>query len=430
MRLKYISLLLTFLCVSFISTAGTISPENLPMPMKSGYDHFVADPEHVLSDECVAQVNEEIAELRRNTTAELAVAILPDTDPLTIEEYALKLFENWGIGKKDKDNGALLIVSIGGRKGYIQTGYGMEGILPDATCHQLIRDIMAPEMKEGYPDAAVLNTVTAMCKIISQPEAAAEILSQQGEGENIETISPEVLWTFIQIVAFCFFIIALVYYFYIQRKSRKSDNYDKAMMWRKSMPMFWIFAFLSIGFGLLPALAAFWQSKRWRNKRIKCDNCGAKMKKLNEKEDNLYLDTGQDVEERLNTVDYDVWLCPQCGSLKRFAFKQKQNKYKECPNCHAIALYKKSDSVLIPPTTRQTGIGEQVWHCKHCNHDDRRRFEIPRKDDPALGAAVALGAAAALGAASRNRGGGGFGGGGFGGFGGGSTGGGGGGASW
>ena len=153
------------------------------------------------------------------------------------------------------------------------------------------------------------------------------------------------------------------------------------------------------------------------------------MHRLPEEKDNELLTPSQDLEERLDTVDYDVWECPECGTVERFPFKVKQTKYTECPACHTIAMTLESDRVVHPATTRREGYGVKTYECKFCGHRTDKGYRIPRKEDPAAMAA----AAAVLGAAASRRGGGGggFGGGGFGGgFGGGATGGGGAGGSW
>ena len=152
-----------------------------------------------------------------------------------------------------------------------------------------------------------------------------------------------------------------------------------------------------------------------------CPACKGKMHKLNEEEDNNLLSPSQDFEEKINSVDYDVWVCEECGSVERYAFPNKQSKYEECPICHTKALLMVKDHTVVPATTRSTGIGEKIYECKYCHNHTKRRYTIPKKDD---GTAAALAAGALLGSRGGNSGG--FGGG----FGGGRTGGGGGGGRW
>ena len=142
------------------------------------------------------------------------------------------------------------------------------------------------------------------------------------------------------------------------------------------------------------------------------------MKRLSEEEDNELLSPSQDFEEKIKTVDYDVWECPKCGTIERFPFKENQSKYTECPKCHTVAMRLVSDVVRVQPTTTREGMGEKIYKCEFCHHRESKPYKIPRKSD---GTGAALAAGAVLGSMGRGGGGGSFGGG----FGGGMTGGGG-----
>lgn len=142
------------------------------------------------------------------------------------------------------------------------------------------------------------------------------------------------------------------------------------------------------------------------------------MKRLNEQEDNQFLTSGQDKEEQLGTVDYDVWKCPDCGEIEIFPYAASTTKYEPCPRCHAHTFGMKYERVLQLPDSRRPGKGTRVWVCEHCGYTENRDFTIPPGGGG--GGALAAGAAlGALGALSGNRSGGGggisFGGGSFGG---------------
>lgn len=396
----------------------------LPNPFDQGLNQFVSDTDNYLSAAEKEQINQRIAMLRKATTVEMAVAIVPTTGDLTIEQYGEKLFTGWKIGKQDNDNGVLLLIAVDDRLAFIQTGYGMEGVLPDVVCSRIISREIAPEMKRGNIYGAVMGTVMAITDIIENSGDGSDVVSKQGEGPVLQGLDPDIFYNFIYLVAAIGFVVTLVLYVRTSRHARKGlDNYDKAMAWRNARKSLWWCTLLSLGTAIIFPLLAIWRSRVYRNRRIKCDVCGAKMVKLGEEEDNDYLDSGQDLEEKLNTVDYDVWVCPECHAVKRYAYKIDQSKYKECPQCHVVAMHEKSRSTVIPPTVNSEGVGEVVYECEHCHFQDRNRYRISKKEDPAVAAAAAV----ALGAAMRggSRGGNGFGGGGFGGFGGGRTGGGG-----
>lgn len=100
-------------------------------------------------------------------------------------------------------------------------------------------------------------------------------------------------------------------------------------------------AVLSFIFPVFVLFLYIWISirlKRLRNKPRKCNRCGAKMKKLNEEEDNRYLTPQENTEEKLQSVDYDVWLCDQCGNTEVYPYENRYTKYSTCPQCHAKSL--------------------------------------------------------------------------------------------
>lgn len=403
------------------------TPADIPNPNIADRREFVADPSGVLSPSERRQVNEKLFDLRRNTTVEMAVAIVPSTGDMPVEEFATDLFTRWGIGKADKDNGVLLLIALGQRKAWIATGYGVEGVLPDVSCAKILRRTVVPAMKEGRPAEGIGAAVNDVYGALTDPEVAEELRSSEPDnyGGADDGLDPRVIWDFVVIVATCAFLFAMFLFFYDAWNMRRRDRYHKAIVWSRHLPTFWWATLISLGSGVIFALLALWRYRAARDGRRKCETCGHYMKKLGEEEDNALLTPSQDFEEKLKTVDYDVWECPHCHTVERFPFKEKQMRYSECPRCHTVACTLVCDRVVQPATTRSEGSGFHEYECLFCHYRDLKPYRIPRKTDDA--AAAVLGAA--LGS-SLGRGGGGGGGGFGGGFGGGSTGGGGGGASW
>ena len=110
---------------------------------------YVSDYANIINPSDKAAITELLEELEQKTTAEVAVVTVPTTQPETIEGYSVKLFEKWGIGKKGKDNGVLFLIAAGDRRVRIETGYGLEGALPDVLCHKIISNLVVPAFKAG-----------------------------------------------------------------------------------------------------------------------------------------------------------------------------------------------------------------------------------------------------------------------------------------
>ncbi|MCM1153393.1 MAG: TPM domain-containing protein, partial [Muribaculum sp.] len=375
-------------------------------PNESNRYEYVADPAGALSGQTVEAVNNVLEHMRRQTTVEMAVAVVPGIGDEEIQPYAVGLFEEWGLGNADNDNGVLLAIDTGGRQYFLMTGYGVEGVLPDAVCMQLLSDNLVPAWRGGDLDAGVLAAVKAVAKIVEEPANAEELRSgnaRNAGGRHVETLDPEVMMNFLYFVIVIAFVVSALL-FIGDSRGRNLDSHQKSLRWRQHMAVYWILAVLSAGTGLVFALLALMRYRHTRNGTHRCPTCGTKMNKLSETEDNKYLSAGQDFEENLGTVDYDVWLCPRCGTLERFPYRENQKKYTECPACHTVAMTMTSDVVTRRPTTRSEGMGVRNYECLFCHHKEQKPYRIPRRNDDG-GAALAAGMA--LGALG-SRGGGGF----------------------
>jgi uncharacterized protein len=112
-----------------------------PFPAPQGR---VNDFAQVLDPATKAQLNALVAEVEQRTTAEIAVVVVHTTAPLTPKEYVTALFNHWGVGKRGIDNGVMVLLAIHDRRVEIETGYGVEGILPDGKAGEIIRTAMLP----------------------------------------------------------------------------------------------------------------------------------------------------------------------------------------------------------------------------------------------------------------------------------------------
>lgn len=400
-------------------SANVYMPKDLQNPNVADRRVYVADPDHLVGEKAKSLANNALWHLRQTTGVEAVIVVVPDTGGLTEEEYATELFTSWGVGKSDKDNGILVLLVPGQRSARIAMGYGVEGVIPDISARKIINRSIVPYMKDNDVDGAVMAVAEDLSQILSDPDVAAELKSgrkERWEEMPESDITTEDIFLIIICLAGAIFLFSMGKYFYDSSRFKKQDRYRQALGWHNERSLYILFSILSLGVGLLPFLLAERKYRRARNKPIVCSTCKGKMHKLNEEEDNQLLSASQDLEERLNTVDYDVWVCDRCGSVERYPFRTSQTTYEECPNCHTVAMSMIRDHTLVPPTTRHAGMGEKIYECKYCKNKTNRRYNIPKKED---GAAIALGAATILG--SGRPGGGGFGGG----FGGGRTGGGG-----
>lgn len=128
---------------------------------------YVNDEANVLTVEQKQTLNNLVNDFQSKTGNEIAVLIIPELKNETIESQAVKTFEEWGIGKKGKDNGVLLLVAIKDREMRIEVGYGLEGVLTDLKSGQIIRDIITPEFKNNNYFSGIQKGLQAIISIIS-----------------------------------------------------------------------------------------------------------------------------------------------------------------------------------------------------------------------------------------------------------------------
>jgi uncharacterized protein len=127
---------------------------------------FVNDFANILNENTKSNLELKLNQYEKQTGNEISVVTVKSLEDETIETYAVKLFEVWGIGKKGADNGALLLVAPNERKVRIEVGYGLEGYLTDINSSVIIQDYILPEFKKGNYDTGVIAGVDKMISVI------------------------------------------------------------------------------------------------------------------------------------------------------------------------------------------------------------------------------------------------------------------------
>ncbi|MDA1353512.1 MAG: TPM domain-containing protein [bacterium] len=134
-------------------------------PKLTGY---VTDTVGVLSPQEVALLNSVSAQLDRAAQVQLTSVVVDSLDGLSVEEYAVRLFEIAGIGHKNSDRGLLVLVAVGDRKVRIEVGYGLEGIIPDGKAGAILDDYVVPEFKKNEFGAGVRSGHLVIAKQLSE----------------------------------------------------------------------------------------------------------------------------------------------------------------------------------------------------------------------------------------------------------------------
>jgi uncharacterized protein len=141
----------TCICVLIWVTA-TWAQGTFPAP--TGY---VNDFAHVLDAAARDDLETLLRSTEQKTSAELSVVTVTSLNGMSVEEYATRLFQQWGIGKKQEDNGILVLVAPSEREMRIEVGYGLEPILPDGLAGEIIRREFLPRFRDGDFSGGIQN---------------------------------------------------------------------------------------------------------------------------------------------------------------------------------------------------------------------------------------------------------------------------------
>lgn len=113
--------------------------------------------------------------------SQIAVLIVPTTQPESIEEYSIRVFDAWKLGRKQANDGILILVAARDRKLRIDTGYGLEGAIPDAIAKRIVSEIIAPKFRNDEPYAGLVAGVAQIEKLIE-----GESLPPVKQGRNAQ----------------------------------------------------------------------------------------------------------------------------------------------------------------------------------------------------------------------------------------------------
>ena len=212
---KRLAALAAALCLS----AGLAVPA-LADVVQPTADFYVADYADVLSDSTERDIVEKNDYLYYESGAQIVVVTVQDTGGVTLEEYGYQLANSWGIGSAEKDNGVLLLLSIGGQDYQCMQGAGLEDQLPTSTLSRILQDDLEPDFAAGDYDAGVQKTFSALygqvCGVYGlDPAAAADFdasaaLPPQQERQESGSGALSVIMTAVGAIVFLALVIVLI----------------------------------------------------------------------------------------------------------------------------------------------------------------------------------------------------------------------------
>jgi len=301
----------------WVGLAHAVSVGEVVNPRSSG--GWVSDGAAILTPEQTQRLERRLAELHADLDVEVLVVTVREVDLPTPKDFATALFDDWRIGDREANNGLLVLVVTGERRMEMETGYGLEGVLPDGWLGTMQSEQMVPAFRTGdygvgleaglgaidarlrqFPDDARLGSAGPIAERRSQVTAQVAAVGAIG---GVGTLG---------------------------------------------------------GLGLGGVLIA-----RRRRRERTCDACQVYMPQLDDDDDDRHLSTGQRTEENVGSIDWIVHQCPTCQATRTFERRAWFSGYRRCERCHNRT--RSSSSVTVRHATQvSTGRVRVTERCAHC----------------------------------------------------------------
>jgi uncharacterized protein len=309
---------------------------------------WVADPSHHLKSATVDSLNALLSALSRETGTEMTVVAIDSTSGFEPFDVALALHRMWGVGQKGRDNGIVLLWVPTQRAVQVSVGYGLEGVLPDSRVGRIRDQTIFPAFKKGDVDAGMLAGVEAIATIAREEKDA--------RGSTMSTTNPPPN----------------------AGSGAERDGADSSGPRRgRSVGRRAGIVFGSIGTGLALLGGAAGVARYRRRRPRKCPNGHGLMTRLDERADDAHLDAGQRMEEQLESVDYDVWVCPTCQYALVAPHRAWFSRYSTCKSCKRRTLETQTRT-LRTATTVSEGVQQITERCRNCAFTRTYTRTVPR----------------------------------------------------
>lgn len=178
--MKRIKLLILFFLLGFVAHAAIYTPTSLPNPKAQDQYNYVCNPDGIVDQSNMLFLNRLAQQLEDSTLVELCVVAVESIGQADAFDFCYELFQRWGIGKEGKNTGVLLFLAVESRDIRIMTGGGIEGVLTDAVCNEIIQSTMiSPLRNADYSDALALGAlrIYEVCTDGDAPEELRQMTS-------------------------------------------------------------------------------------------------------------------------------------------------------------------------------------------------------------------------------------------------------------
>lgn len=224
--MKRLILSIAFSLCALIAVADRYSTDEIPNVQLQNRYCFTSNPDGILSREAVARIDSICYDLRHRGIAQTAVVAVEEIEGDDVFEFAYELFSKWGVGSKS-DSGIGILLVEEAREIRFVTGYGVEGVLPDAICKRIQMQYMLPHFRQGDYSEGMVAGVEAIRSVLNGSE-----LNAGGNDDYIDEGDKEALSVMLIFVAIMF--IYLIFILLAHRASRKCPECKKITLQKES----------------------------------------------------------------------------------------------------------------------------------------------------------------------------------------------------
>ena len=166
MKKRILGVLLFLFCFLAVAGAKVYRVEDVPMVHLADRTRYVSNPDGILSASSVATIDSMLLALEESTGIQVLVAVLGNVDGGDCFDFAYRLGKENGVGREESDNGLVVLLSTGERCVQFATGYGLEGVMPDAICKRIQQQYMVEHFVAGDWDVGMVAGMRAVCGVL------------------------------------------------------------------------------------------------------------------------------------------------------------------------------------------------------------------------------------------------------------------------
>ncbi|WP_027421264.1 TPM domain-containing protein [Crocinitomix catalasitica] len=360
-----------------INTNGTIEDYKSVPNVKVASNQNIYDPHNLLTKKSITYLQSVIDGLNTEKDYEIMIVCLNSIGGATPRTWGTDLFNYWGIGDKETENGLLILVVNDVHRLEFITGRGLESVLTDTDSKKIQDTYMFPYFKKNDYVGGIVSGMDAVSAHLYNKAVLYDSNPDDVGNETKKESIPFYKKPLFRFYAAFVILLTSVYLIFLFISFSKSDLYKRYQTMRYFS--LWVFPILAP----IPFLILIFYTKKllrdWRNtERISFDS-GELMHKLEEKEEDEFLSKGQIAEEVVHSIDYDVWVTVDRKEVLILAYKSWFNNYNRCAKCNFLTYTKLYDKAIVSASYSSAGKGEKKYTCSNCGHEVVKHYKIPRK---------------------------------------------------